>query len=653
MSTHDLFTGATARLLGITLLMLVAIVPAAPAQATTEQRLPDAPELQHFFDSLIPEQLESLHIPGAALAVVRGDELLLAKGYGYADLETQRPVDPARTLFRTGSVAKLFTATAVMQLVEQGRLDLHADVNDYLDFTIPATYARPITLAHLLTHTPGFEDHPEGLFVYTLEETQPLGDYLKQGIPARVFPPGEVIAYSNYGMALAGYIVERLSGEPFALYVENHIFAPLGMEHSTIRQPLPPALADEMARGYNFHNGDYVKGGFLFVGPYPAGAMSAPAADLAPFMIAHLQEGRYGERAILQPATVHLMQRRHYTADPRLDGMAYGFMEQQVNGQHILFHRGSTFQFNAALYLLPAEQLGIYLVYNGVGAVDASKQLMSAFMDRFYPAPALAQATLPASAAARLAPYTGEYHLARAQYSSQGAFFRLLDAAQVGATPEGALSLTVAGETETYVELEPGLFRHHLRDERLAFYTDPDGALWLSLDGNPAFVSFTATLAYRAPWYATLPVAVLLIVGSLLLFVISMVGWSLAALRRRRQGTRMPLPARLARWTAALFGLLFVIFLGSLLSVLGDIDPAYGLPRVIFREPPIVAVIALIPWLLAAVGVGQLLFTGMAWRGVWNQGEPYWRLWGRLHYTALTVMAALLLWWFWYWNFLW
>ncbi|MFO7684066.1 MAG: serine hydrolase [Chloroflexota bacterium] len=165
---------------------------------------------------------------------------LLAKGYGLADRGNNRPVDGTRTLFRTGSVGKLITWTAVMQLAEQGRLDLHADVNDYLDFTIPATFPEPITLAHLMTHTAGFADQGEALFVLSEEKMMPLRQYLTELQPARVFPPGQAQAYSNYGTALAGYIVERASGESFADYVETHIFAPLEMRHSTLRQPVPP-----------------------------------------------------------------------------------------------------------------------------------------------------------------------------------------------------------------------------------------------------------------------------------------------------------------------------------------------------------------------------------------------------------------------------
>jgi CubicO group peptidase (beta-lactamase class C family) len=248
--TSTLFVLNRLRRLVLWGLLLALGMFASPAHAGAPRVTTELSGLEQSLDEVISSQLESLQVPGATVAVVQDGELLLAKGYGYAELERNARVDGERTLFRTGSAGKLFTWTAVMQLVEQGRLDPHVDVNQYLDFTIPATFPEPVTLAHLMTHTTGFEDVPEPLFLLREEQLMPLDQYVKQHQPARVFPPGQARAYSNYGTALAGYIVERVSGEPFYAYVENHIFAPLGMERSTLRQPVPAELADDLAAGY-------------------------------------------------------------------------------------------------------------------------------------------------------------------------------------------------------------------------------------------------------------------------------------------------------------------------------------------------------------------------------------------------------------------
>ena len=191
------------------------------------------------------------------------------------------PVDPERTIFRIGSVGKVFTWTAVMQLVEQGKLDLDADINTYLDFRIPDTYPQPITLKHLMTHTPGFEDNAFGFASTTPEGMEPIGEWLANNIPARVWPAGEVPAYSNYGATLAGYIVERVSGMPYEDYIEQHILDPLAMTKSTPRQPPPAALEADMALGYEYQDNAFQPQGFEYMTIVPAGSISSTARTSA------------------------------------------------------------------------------------------------------------------------------------------------------------------------------------------------------------------------------------------------------------------------------------------------------------------------------------------------------------------------------------
>lgn len=641
----------SARFVSVCVAVLCAGLLLTPAWAQSSGSTIDPIKLETFLDEILPAHLEEYGIPGAAVAVVGDNRLLLAKGYGYADVEQGTPVDGERTLFRTGSVGKLITWTAVMQLVEQGLLDLHADVNEYLDFTILATFPEPVTLAHLLTHTAGFEDVPDLLFVLSPDEMLPLDEYLKQYQPLRVFPPGEVNAYSNYGAALAGYIVERVSGEPFDAYVENHIFAPLGMERSTVRQPVPQALAGDLAAGYNAGGEGYLRGEFIYVVPYPAGSMSAPAADMARFMLAHLQGDRGEDTAILQGETAQEMHQRQYAPDPRIDGMAYGFMEQRVNGHDVLYHRGSILQFNTGLYLLPEENVGLYVAYNSVTGVEGTASLWQEFMDQYYPATPDALPTPPPDAAARLAAYSGEYHLARADFTGPGKLLRLLEGAQVGASPEGNLLLTVEGRGETYTEVEPALYRHQDRDEWLAFHTDDRGRIWLSLDGRPAFVNFTATSAFNVPWYATLSVSALLILVTLLLSLFSGLGWLIGALRRRGRGEKRPPASRLARRSALAFGGILLLFLLLFASIIADTDPVYGVPSIVFGTPPTIYAVLALPWLAALATIGLVAGAGGVWQGALGGKQPSASLWARLHYTILALLALAVVWWFWYWGF--
>src|SRR5436305_13535768 len=258
-----------------------------------------------FLDGFVPMQLERENIAGAVVLVVKDGTILFAKGYGFSDAEKKTPVTVDATLFRPGSISKLFTWTAVMQQVEQGKLELDRDVNDYLDFKIPAKFGKPITLRNLMTHTPGFEEQIKDLITENAAPNATLKQHLSQHIPERIFPPGTTPAYSNYGASLAGYIVERFSGRRFNDYVAENIFKPLGMAHSTFAQPLPSELKPLMSNGYRLGSGKAKP--FEIIEEAPAGALAATAADISRFMIAHLQNGKLEGAQIFRSETATQM----------------------------------------------------------------------------------------------------------------------------------------------------------------------------------------------------------------------------------------------------------------------------------------------------------------------------------------------------------
>src|SRR5215204_4549329 len=296
----------------------------APSQ---QQGPTDPAELEAFLDKLLGKEMKKHHIAGAAVSVVKDGKLFFAKGYGDADLKKGVPVDPERTTFRIASVTKLFTWSAVMQLAEQGKLDLNADINTYLDFRIPDTYPQPVTLKDLMTHTAGFEDLYYERLAKDPNELVPPREWLVSHMPARVRPPGEVAAYSSYGAALAGYIVARVSGEPYDRYVQEHILNPLGMAHTTAQSPTPPDIRAQASEGYTYEDGafkafpDYSDMGQPAMAP--AGGIQSSATDMARFMIAQLQDGRHGDAdaaggRILDESTLRQMHSTLYTPDPRL-----------------------------------------------------------------------------------------------------------------------------------------------------------------------------------------------------------------------------------------------------------------------------------------------------------------------------------------------
>ena len=313
-------------------------------------------EMGHFeayLDGLMAAQFRDYRLAGATFALVRDGRLALSKGYGVASLENGEPVDPARTLFRPGSVSKLFTWTAVMQLAEQGRLDLQAPVSRYVDqFEIPEAFGVPMTMIHILTHTPGLEDGAAG-FLFAASETDLVGlaESLAAHIPAQVRPPGTYASYSNWAVALAGLVVANISGMAFEDYVAVNILAPLGMSFATFEEPLPARLAPYMAQGYITEYGGVEPMGFEFISDFgPAGALSASAEDMARFIIAHVSGGATAEGRILSPETTARMHTRLFVHDDRVAGMAYGFYEILRNGKRFVGHAGDTIAFHSELW---------------------------------------------------------------------------------------------------------------------------------------------------------------------------------------------------------------------------------------------------------------------------------------------------------------
>jgi CubicO group peptidase (beta-lactamase class C family) len=311
-------------------------------------------DVEEFFDLLIKDQLAREDIAGAIVGVVKDGQVVIAKGYGYADVEKRVPATGDASLFRIGSISKLITWTAAMQLVEQKKLSLDEDVNTYLDFKIPTGFGKPITLRNLMTHTAGFEDTWRDLGVAEPQQLIPLETYVKTHMPKRIYPPGEVSAYSNYGATLAGYLVQRVSGETFEAYTSENIFHPLAMNRTTFAQPPSADLASLVSKGYGLASEP--AGGFENMVLFPAGSVSASASDMCRFMIAHLQDGQLDGTRILSPETARLMHSRAYSFDERVNSWAYGFYEESTNGHRIIGHGGDLQRFHSDLHFLQQQR---------------------------------------------------------------------------------------------------------------------------------------------------------------------------------------------------------------------------------------------------------------------------------------------------------
>ncbi len=365
--------------------------PGETAQASQTTRIAG---LGDFIDGVMAQQIASHEVAGATVAVVHDGGLLFSEGYGFADVDAGERVDPDLSLFRPGSVSKLFTWTALMQQVEAGRIDLDEDVNTYIDFEIPPYEGAPIRVIDLFTHAPGWSD-VSGITAASVDELTPYGEWIKRHVPPSMWAPGEEISYSNYGVALAGYIVEQVSGEPFADYTERHIFVPLGMTSTTFREPLPEGLGARMAAGYELEDGRLVAQPFeLFSNIMPAGSASSTAHDMARFMLAMLNGGEYAGTRVLEPESVERLFADSIRNAPDLPGMAHGFYVVREDGPRLVGHGGNTGDFHSNLILAPEEDFGFFVSVTGGGESSPGRtELTNAIIGRVFPeAPAPRQA---------------------------------------------------------------------------------------------------------------------------------------------------------------------------------------------------------------------------------------------------------------------
>lgn len=645
--------------------LLLSVIEPVTAQETTAQETrggvsaPPSPalgpsdpaELESFLDDLLGKELAEQHIAGAAVSVVKDGELFFAKGYGYADLTEGVPVDAALTGFRIGSVTKLFTWTAVMQLVEQGKLDLDADINSYLDFRIPDTYPQPITLRHLLTHTSGFEDRWFGGAVSDASELVPAREWFVSHMWARVNPPGEYARYSNYNAMLAGYIVARVSGQAYDQYIQEHILDPLGMVHSTARSPMPPDLRPHASVGYTYSDGalqafpDYV----AQPAGLPSGMHQVSVTDMARFMIAHLQDGRYsdadiGEARILTEDTARQMHSTLYTPDPRLLGTAYGIFDWSDNGQRTLGHSGYAPPMNSVLLLMPDQKLGVFVSYNSEDVGDLTVQhfgFQRAFFDHYYPAPAVAPIQPSADFAERAGRFAGTYNTIRpfTTFSKIVGLFGGGYTMQISDPGDGALLLSMMGQEWRFVEVEPLYFRQVGGPFAVVFREDGQGRIThLFTDLMPQYA------VLKLDWYETPDFNTALALGCILI-LLSMIPVAAARfiLNRRPTGDRkLELRgAHVASWIILGIGVL------NLLFVAGMVRGATSGTLNILADPSLIIRAVLGLGVLSAVlTVGALVYTGLAWR------NGYWGIAGRAHYTLATAAAVAFVWFLNYWNLL-
>ena len=613
---------------------------------------PDAPglnnpqEFETFVDNFFNEEMSQSHTPGAVISVVKDGEIFFAKGYGYANLEKKIPVEADKTLFRVASLSKLFTDTAAMQLYERGLLDLDADVKRYLtNFQLENPFPEPVTPATMMTHTDGTTRRRFGLAARTEAEMEPLGDYLATHMPPIVWHPGKLYSYSSHSTTLLGYLVEQISGRPFVEYIDENILQPLDMRRSTFLQPPPPPLADDLAVGYQYQKGNFQSVPFLYLNIAPAASLSATATDMAHFMIAHLQLGRYENRRILEADTARLMHKQQFTNFPGLPGTGYGFHERLENNLRMIGHVGSLRGYSSSLNLIPNQNIGIFIATNNFSGLHG--KLLTRILERYFPAPKNSTPIEPLSLTQeQLERFTGTY---RDVEYPRDTFAKLT-------APAKHINIKIGDNNKTLRVVTPKLFfLGKVRDRKLvpvapllfqrvdddalaAFGEDENGAIAFAF--NPIW---SVIGAYeRVPWYETAWVQLGIAGFCAVFFLIAFFVWPIRPLIGKLRGKRFQVESSQAWILAGLVGTLNLVFLICFPLSLW----LYGVWKIAYGVPTFAIAFLFIPLLTTALTVALPIFAVLSWK------KGYWSFPARSLYSLITLAALAFIPELAYWNLL-
>jgi CubicO group peptidase (beta-lactamase class C family) len=622
-----------------------AAAPAASAANATSAHELTATDLEAFLDGFVPQQIEKADIAGVVIAVVKDGKPIFEKGYGYADVENKKLISPQDTLFRPGSISKLFTWTAVMQQVELGKLQLDRDVNDYLDFKIPATHGKPTTLRDIMTHRSGLEETIKDLFVGQQKDLTPMAQYLPSHLPHQIFPPGTIPAYSNYATTLAAYIVQRVSGQPFDDYIDEHFFKPLNMTRATFRQPLPDSLKPFMSNGYR-RASDKPKP-FEWVEVAPAGSLSASADSMTHFMIMHLQNGRYGNEQILKPETTVQMHTRQEGWPAAINGMCLGFYEQTTNGHRIIAHGGDTELFHSNLLLLLDDNVGLFVSYNSSGAPDkgdARGSLFEKFMDRYFPAPPSNEPTL-ATAAQDAKSVAGTYNISRRFETNVIAITSLLGQAKIKVGPKDntifidGLFKDENGLPKHYREVAPMVFKSADGKYKVVFANDSTGQRLAYIDYPfMLFQPVDGALNNQAFNYFVIGFGAAVIVLNILL-------WPLAWMLRKHYGKPLTLDAGARKWRrfVRIVCVVDIFYLIGLLTIVSSLNGPGGLGSSGDLKLHLLQVIGVLG------GIGAIIAIIAALKS-WGDSQQW--LWYKIWNTLLAAGCLFFFWFLWHWHLL-
>ncbi len=591
----------------------------------------DTETLEAFIDGVIESSMEEHHVAGVVVSITTPDTVLLSKGYGYADIEQGIQVTPDKTLFRIGSVTKLFVWLPLMQLLEQGKLYVDADVNDYLtSVQIPDAFDRPVTLADIMTHTAGFEDHAIGLFGKDASSMRPYADILNDEMPMRVRPPGQYASYSNHGVGVAGLMIEEISGQSWVDYIQEHVLMPLGMHLTSPLQPLPDDLNKLMSKGYAFEAGKYVAKDFEYVPLAPAGAISATATDMTRFLQMFLNHGELNGARVMAKATSQEMQSILFRPAPGLNGLLHGMYENSSNGQLVIGHGGDTLWFHTDFMLMPEAGIGFYISTNSANGPRVRAAFRTALLNRYFHRHEDHTVDFEKTDLAKLA---GDYGSLRHSSDDLTKLVKLMTPVSIIPTPDGELMLTgaVVGEYPLYFEeVSPLIFKRRGYEDIISFELDETGVAT-----HLFFNQFPVVAAERMSGFNSVGLNFLIPGVTVLVFGWVLIAWVVQ--RRTRVYCLSPEVNRFRNAAWPLAALIFLYFFG-LATVIDDQD------AIIFGLSAMVKIVMSISFLIAAL----TLYTVFLTPAILRSNEI--GMASKIGYFTISLVASGFCWFIYHWR---
>lgn len=588
----------------------------------------DKERFEQTFDDFMKEALQKHNVPGVTLSVVKDGEIYFNKGYGFSDIENKVPVNAAETLFRIGSVTKLFTVTSSLQLVEQDKLDLNEEVNKYLeDFKIKYYQGKPIKIKHLLTHTGGFDERASNILSPEVkDDLLDLGGFLKKEMPGTFREPGTIMQYSNHGMTLLGHIVENVSDKRIDKVIESEIFDKLNMEDSYYRYT--DDLEKETSKGYLYTDPQYEEMEPSEVLTHPAGSIVSTANDMAKFLMWQLDGG-----SIVKDETLNMMQQTQFTHQEEMLGNAYGFYEVLRKNYKVMEHAGDTSDFSSLLSMHPEQKLGFFISTNSnLGGQMLREEFANKFYEYFLgegPLRASDYTVEGASEAINITDYEGVYRYGRIPQTSPLKLLNpLLGRLTVKQIDENTIRLKDDVEEVIYDKIDGNLFQNKADDSLLVLEKDSEGRLYMVKERYPMLGLVTGMLGT----YEKMDKGSVMIENSVVIPLIVAIIYLITMLigyfrKNKRKYTGTELTAKLLMVVTSMMILIESgIFGWMIIKVINNGFDFNG----------IYMTINVISVLFIGLTIITTIYTCKAWK------QKYWSLKGRIFHTLVNIAALLM-----------